>query len=201
MPTSSKNVCAGGAVVVIWSAEGAKSEWVRSEADRARVERKLVQMTVDGAALPMPFDQIQCADLAGWQGDPAAAGWKRVVASVAELLGGPTPTRESGQPRNTPPPPAPPDTFSVAVAPFTDPTGATAGDDFADGLVAEISTALARFPALRVMDAGPASGARYLLDGASAPGRINDARAAQGEAVWAERFDSASRTRLPCRKT
>jgi adenylate cyclase len=42
------------AVVVIWSAEAAKSEWVCSEADRARVERKLVQMTVDGAALPMP---------------------------------------------------------------------------------------------------------------------------------------------------
>ncbi|MBP7610566.1 MAG: TIR domain-containing protein [Steroidobacteraceae bacterium] len=185
------------AVVVIWSAEGAKSEWVRSEADRARVERKLVQMTVDGAALPMPFDQIQCADLAGWQGDPAAAGWKRVVASVAELLGGPTPTRESGQPRNTPPPPAPPDTFSVAVAPFTDPTGATAGDDFADGLVAEISTALARFPALRVMDAGPASGARYLLDGSvrrsGSRVRINVQLrdAAQGERVWAERFDSA----------
>lgn len=185
------------AVVVIWSADAAKSEWVRSEADRARVERKLVQLTIDGAALPMPFDQIQCADLAGWQGEPAAAGWRRVAASVAELLAGPTPSPESSQLRATSLPSATPDTFSVAVAPFTDPTGATAGDNFAEGLVAEIATALARFPALRVMDAGPTSAARYLLDGSvrrsGSRVRINVQLrdAAQGERVWAERFDSA----------
>ena len=56
------------AVVVLWSAEAAKSEWVQSEADRARANRKLVQLRLDGAALPMPFDRIQCADLAGWDG-------------------------------------------------------------------------------------------------------------------------------------
>src|SRR3569833_2301468 len=50
------------AVVVLWSAEAAKSEWVRSEAERARTDHKLVQLTLDGAKLPMPFDQIQCAD-------------------------------------------------------------------------------------------------------------------------------------------
>src|SRR5580704_12248815 len=63
------------AVVVIWSAEAVKSEWVRSEADRARGDHKLVQLSVDGTALPMPFDQIQCADMAGWNGDLDAAGW------------------------------------------------------------------------------------------------------------------------------
>src|SRR5262250_3175083 len=60
---------AARAVVVVWSAEAAKAEGVRSEADRARNDRKLVQLTVDGTALPMPFDQIQCADLNGWTGD------------------------------------------------------------------------------------------------------------------------------------
>lgn len=184
------------AVVVLWSADAAKSEWVRSEADRARAERKLVQLTVDGAALPMPFDQIQCADLSGWQGDPAAAGWKQVAASVAELLGGPTPARESGPPRSTPPSAAP-DKFSVALAPFTDPTGAAAGDDFAAGLVAEIATALARFSVLQVRDSSPASVARYLLEGSvrrsGSRVRINVQLrdAAQGERVWSERFDRA----------
>src|SRR5579864_4475255 len=57
------------AVVVIWSADAVRSEWVQSEADRARSERKLVQLTLDGSKLPMPFDRIQCADLAGWTGD------------------------------------------------------------------------------------------------------------------------------------
>ncbi len=185
------------AVVVIWSADAAKSEWVRSEADRGRAQRKLVQLTVDGAVLPMPFDQIQCANLAGWQGDPTAAGWKQVVASVAVLLGGPAPARESGQPRPTPPPSVAPDKYTVAVAPFTDPAGVAASDDFAEGLVAEITTALSRFPVLQVVDSGPAMAARYLLEGSirrSGPRvRINVQlrEAALGERIWVERFDRA----------
>jgi TolB-like protein len=183
------------AVVVVWSAEAAKSEWVRSEADRARAERKLVQLTVDGAALPMPFDQIQCADLAGWQGDPAAAGWKRVADSVAMLLGAPTQGREVGQQRAARP--ETPERFSVALAPFADPSGAAAGDDFADGLGAELATALARFPVLLVGDASPGSAARYRLEGSvrrfGPRVRINVQLrdAAQGERVWAEGFDGA----------
>src|SRR5215472_14427939 len=46
------------AVVVAWSGEAAKSEWVRSEAEKARAGRKLVQLRLDSADLPMPFDQI-----------------------------------------------------------------------------------------------------------------------------------------------
>src|SRR2546425_7110560 len=78
---------AARAVVVVWSAEAVKSQWVRAEADLAREAGTLVQLTLDGAPLPLPFNRIQCADLRGWQGDPAAAGWKKVAESVAELLG------------------------------------------------------------------------------------------------------------------
>jgi len=187
---------AAKAVVVVWCAGAVKSQWVRAEADIARGAGTLVQLRLDDTPLPLPFNRIQCADLRGWQGDPAAAGWKKVAESVAELLGGPIPAREAGPPRATPPPPATPDRFSVAVAPFADPTAATASDDFADGLVAEIATALARFPVLLVVDAGPACVARYLLEGSvrhSGPRvRINVQLrdAAHGERVWAERFDS-----------
>src|SRR5690348_16583547 len=73
------------AVLVIWSSDAVNSEWVRSEAERARSERKLVQLSVDHAPLPMPFDQIQCAELTGWSGDLTAAGWKQVVAAIAAL--------------------------------------------------------------------------------------------------------------------
>ena len=54
------------AVVVLWSMEAAKSQWVRSEADAARQAGTLVQASIDGSLPPMPFDQIQCADLKGW---------------------------------------------------------------------------------------------------------------------------------------
>ena len=78
---------AAKAALVIWSAEAAMSDWVLSEADRARSEHKLVQLRLDGARLPMPFDQIQCADLSDWTGDSLHPGWAKVVSSVAELVG------------------------------------------------------------------------------------------------------------------
>src|SRR3954469_22192515 len=76
-----------GAVVVLWSAEAAKSQWVRAEADTARSARTLVQASLDGSIPPMPFNQIQCADLKAWDGQRAAPGWRKLIASVAELAG------------------------------------------------------------------------------------------------------------------
>lgn len=187
---------AAKAVVVVWSADAVKSQWVRAEADMGRKAGTLVQLTLDGAPLPLPFNRIQCADLRGWRGDRAAAGWKKVAESVAELVGGPT---SAARPRPSRPETTDivPDMYSVAIASFTDPTGVAAGDDFADGLATEIATALARFRVLRVMDSRPDSVARYRLEGSvqrSGPRvRINIQLrdATQGERVWAERFDAA----------
>lgn len=185
---------AAKAVVVVWSAEAAKSQWVRAEADMAREAGTLVQLTIDGAALPMPFNRIQCADLIGWTGDTAAVGWKKVAQSVTELVGGSCPAEQASR-AQTPHTASVPEEFSIAVGHFADPSGVAAGDDFADGLVAEVATALARFPMLQVVDAGPASAARYLLVGgvrrSGSRVRINVQLrdAAQGDRVWAERFD------------
>ena len=64
------------AVVVLWSAEAAKSQWVRAEADHARGTGRLVQASIDGTIPPLPFNQIQFADLNGWGGEAEAAGWR-----------------------------------------------------------------------------------------------------------------------------
>ena len=77
------------AVVVLWSAEAAGSQWVRAEADVARQSGTLLQISLDGSVPPLPFNQIQCADLNGWSGDLEAPGWRKVVQSVAELAGAP----------------------------------------------------------------------------------------------------------------
>jgi class 3 adenylate cyclase len=79
---------AARATLVLWSAEAVASHWVRSEANRAREAGKMVQASVDGVRPPMPFDQIQCADLTGWTGEIGHPAWVRVAASVAELVGG-----------------------------------------------------------------------------------------------------------------
>lgn len=81
------------AVVVLWSEDAVRSQWVRSEANRARESGRLVQARLDSARLPMPFDQIQCADLRKWSGSARSAAFRAVVESVASLAGrdGPLP--------------------------------------------------------------------------------------------------------------
>jgi len=78
---------AAEAVVVLWSAEAAKSQWVRAEADAARSGDCLIQVSIDGTIPPLPFNQIQCADLGGWNGDKTSPGWRKLVASVRALTG------------------------------------------------------------------------------------------------------------------
>jgi tetratricopeptide (TPR) repeat protein len=73
------------AVLVLWSSASAASEWVRSEANRARELHKLVQARLDESRLPMPFDQIQCADLTKWRGAGRHSGWSQVRKSIAAL--------------------------------------------------------------------------------------------------------------------
>eukprot|EP01039_Chlorochromonas_danica_P015513 gene15513-18235_t len=78
---------AARAVVVVWSAEAVKSQWVRAEANLAREAGTLVQLRIDDCTLPLPFNEIQCADLSGWTGNPDAPGWQRVLESVDHLCG------------------------------------------------------------------------------------------------------------------
>ena len=197
---------AAKAVVVIWSAEAAKSEWVQSEADRARADHKLVQLTIDGAKLPMPFDRIQCADLAGWAGDLNSPGWRKVAASVADLVGAkPAPITHVDPVLELPSKP------SIAVMPFTNLSGDPDQDYFADGMVVEITNALSRFKSIFVIassstltfrtkavaaqDAARQLGVRYILEGSVRKARDRVRIAVQlidsvdGAQTWAERFE------------
>lgn len=90
---------AAAAVLVLWSKDAAASHWVRSEANRARETGRLVQLRLDDARLPMPFDQVQCADLRGWTGDCQAPNWLVVAASIAALASGDASAPLAAQPQ------------------------------------------------------------------------------------------------------
>src|SRR5471030_417622 len=105
---------AAKAVVAVWSAEAVKSHWVRAEANAALEAGTLVQLSVDGAMPPMPFGQIQCADMDGWTGDLDSPGWRKVVASISELTG--DPAAMTGQ--VAPGPAASPRRLPICVLPF-----------------------------------------------------------------------------------
>ncbi len=190
------------AVVVIWSAEAVKSEWVQAEADQAREARKLVQLTLDGAKLPMPFNRIQCADLAGWTGDPDAHDWKKVVASVAELIGGIAAAPAPGPAVRK---------LSICVLPFANMSGDPEQEYFSDGISEDIITDLSKVSALNVAsrnsaftfkgksvevpEIGRKLGVSHVLEGSvrKAGNRVRITaqliEAATDTHLWAERYD------------
>jgi tetratricopeptide (TPR) repeat protein len=86
---------AARSVLVLWSKSAVQSQWVRSEADRARELGKIVQCRLDNSRLPMPFDQIQCANLTNWRRGRGDIGWSQVLRSVAALVDGPAPASEA----------------------------------------------------------------------------------------------------------
>jgi len=196
---------AAKAVVVIWSAEAVKSEWVQSEADTARTDHKLVQLTVDGAKLPRPFDRIQCADLAGWSGDVHSHDWKKVVASVADLVGA------ARSPAAATAPGAAPRRLSICVLPFANMSGDPEQEYFSDGISEDIITDLSKVSALevcarntaftfkgksvKVPDVARELGVSHVLEGSvrKAGGRVRITAqlidGATGNHLWAERYD------------
>ena len=111
---------AAKAAVVVWSETAAASEWVRAEADVARNQKKLIQTAFSEIIPPLPFNQIQCASLEGWEGEPDHRGWTKVKeslaflcgppedAAVGELASGAEPAPMTPPAAAPPPPPSPP---------------------------------------------------------------------------------------------
>ena len=50
-------------VVVVWSAASVKSTWVKAEATEAMARRRLIPVRIDQATIPIPFGQVQTADI------------------------------------------------------------------------------------------------------------------------------------------
>jgi len=131
------------AVVVLWSDSALKSQWVRAEADLARNAGTLVQVSLDGARPPLPFNQIECADFRGWRADAGCPGWQKVLASLSELVGVPgrAPVANRAGPRSK---------ISVCVLPFIN-IGEESQSYFSDGLCEDIVTDLSKVSALGVI--------------------------------------------------
>lgn len=192
------------AIVVIWSPDAVKSQWVRAEADFARNAGTLVQLSIDSAIPPLPFNQIHCAQLSGWHGDRDSSGWRNVLQSVRDLIVG----AQEGGPSIAP---ALPDKPSIAVLPFANLSSDSDQDYFVAGMVDEIVMALTRIRTLFVISsesslalrgkswderqAAVRMGVRYLLNGSVKRSgsrvriavKLVDTR--HDAQIWAERFE------------
>jgi adenylate cyclase len=192
------------AVVVLWSAEAAKSQWVRAEADAARGAGTLIQASIDGTVPPMPFNQIQCADLKDWDGNTDASGWRKLSASVAALAGAPTEVRKKKVRERA-------RQVSVCVLPFANMSGDAEQEYFSDGISEDITTDLSKVSALEVIarntafqfkgqsidvcDIATRLGVSHVLEGSvrKAGNRVRITAqlidGATGGHLWADRYD------------
>ncbi|MGZ3195812.1 MAG: TIR domain-containing protein [Croceibacterium sp.] len=194
------------AVLVLWSADAARSQCVRAEADAAREAGTLVQVSLDGSLPPMPFNQIQCAELGGWSGNREVAGWKKVEASIASLVGA---TAHEGRADQAAHEPA--RRVAVCVLPFLNMSGDTEQEYFSDGISEDIITDLSKVSALSVVarntaftykgraihvkDVARELGVTHVLEGSvrKAGDRVRiNAQLIDGQVgdhVWADRYD------------
>ena len=195
------------AVLVVWSAEAARSDWVMDEAERAREQRKLVQVRLDKTRLPMPFGRLQCAELGGWTGDLDAPGWRKVAGGIADLVGGHEPqSRLAATPvgvKTAEP--------LLAVLAFDNLSGDPEMAYFSDGVSDEIQQTVARGVDLKVVGrassfqfrgadkaaahVGAELGATHVLDGSvrrsGARVRISAQliECAMATTLWSDRYD------------
>jgi TolB-like protein len=195
------------AVIVLWSEDAVRSQWVRAEADLARNIGNLVQVSFGKVMPPLPFNQIQCADLSGWTGAPEHPNWRIVLGSVAALAGaGPRPTSPSV--RATVPATQTGETI-LAVLPFENLSNDPELLYFSDGVSEDILGRISRGSRLKVIGrtssfqfrgadkarAASALGATHIVDGsvrrAGTKVRITAelTEAAGGAALWSQRFD------------
>ena len=75
------------AVLVCWSPEATKSEWVDAEADYARQQGSYVPVFLVQCALLPPFNRLHADDLSTWGGATTNPNWLKVVDRIAKLIG------------------------------------------------------------------------------------------------------------------
>ena len=196
------------AVLVLWSSDSTKSHWVRAEADSAREAGTLVQATLDGVLPPMPFNQIQCANLKDWNADTNSSGWQKLEGSISALVRGSGEQSNSSQQAEARGHAV---RASICVLPFVNMSGEPEQEYFSDGISEDITTDLSKVSALEVvarntafgfkgqnpnvMDVAKQLNVTHVLEGsvrkAGARVRINAQLidGSTGKHLWADRFD------------
>jgi TolB-like protein/Tfp pilus assembly protein PilF len=201
------------AVVVLWSPRSVGSRWVRAEATVADQNKTLMPVMIEACRRPVMFELTQTADLSRWTGEAADPAWCAFLADVRRFVeaGGP---QQPVQPRPAAVAPKPVRRSarpSVAVLPFINRSGRSEDDVFADGMVEDLTAALAVSPWMKVLAASATAayrtgardvrqvgrdlGIRYLLEGNVR--RVGEdlrttaqlIEAETGDIRWTQKFD------------
>ena len=90
-------------VIVLWSRDSVRSEWVKAEASDAARRRILVPVLVDGVMPPLEFRRIQSAALPEWETPSSNPDWSHLCRSIGTLVGRPSVGASNAAPRKVEP--------------------------------------------------------------------------------------------------
>ncbi|MGE3773185.1 MAG: TIR domain-containing protein [Gammaproteobacteria bacterium] len=85
-------------MVVLWSGQSVKSNWVKTEAAEGAARHRLVPVLVENVAPPIEFKRIQAANLARWEGNTDDAQYRQLEQAIARLVRGDAPPAPPVQP-------------------------------------------------------------------------------------------------------
>ncbi len=80
-----REVTCASSVLVCWTPEAIKSVYVRAEAKKGLEREVLVPVFLQECSLPVPFNDVDAADLSAWDGDPEDENWLRVTRKLRRL--------------------------------------------------------------------------------------------------------------------
>jgi TolB-like protein/Flp pilus assembly protein TadD len=200
------------AVIVIWTADSVKSDWVCAEASRARARGILIPVRDDDVRshdIPLPFDSLHTEALSNSAAIETALAKLGVVPKPALSDAEVAPktvaadAKEPAVPLSRKP--------SIAVLPFHNMSGDATQEFLADGMVEEITTALSHIrqflviarnssftykgQSVNVKEVGRELGVDYVLEGSvrRAADRVRVTAqlidAITGHHIWAQNYD------------
>ena len=76
-------------VVVLWTADSVKSEWVLDEAQVGKAAHKLIPLSLDGQEPPLGFRHIHTINFSNWSGDAAADCTRELARALQGSDGSP----------------------------------------------------------------------------------------------------------------
>lgn len=78
-------IAAAKKVLVVWTTNSVKSQWVADEADIGRNQNKLIPVMLDDVTQPLGFRQIQSIDFSHWSGQSTDTPFTQLLASIRDL--------------------------------------------------------------------------------------------------------------------
>ncbi len=76
-------------MLVLWSSNSVKSEWVCEEATEGRLLGRLIPVFLEKVRPPAGFREVQAADLVDWDGSHDTIGLQQLLDDIAHKLGTP----------------------------------------------------------------------------------------------------------------